>query len=231
MELDQFRDIDLVIDRANDSFVQRQFVSQGDYKGRSLTVQVTNNGAVGEVSGLTLNLQWYNKASGLTDLSAFTVIDKTNSIFRIEYPQHMMTPGEVIASIQVLQNGKSTFLKSFTLTVQQLAGQAVGIVQKAEFSALVAIMADSNKFRVDIDRKADETFVTAQLAQKAKQADLEIERARISNLTANAGDTDGNAELLDLRVGFDGKTYATAGEAVRSIGKFLTVENELWGVE
>lgn len=150
LELDQFKNIDLVIDKANSSFIQKQFVSQGDYKGRTLTVQVTNNGVVGEVAGLTLNLQWHNKASGLTDLSAFTVIDKTNSIFRIEYPEHMMTPGEVVASIQVLQNGKSTFLKSFTMTVQQLAGEAVGIAQQAEFSALVAVLADSNKFRTDI---------------------------------------------------------------------------------
>ncbi|MFW8598969.1 glycerophosphodiester phosphodiesterase [Enterococcus innesii] len=164
MELDQFRDVDLVIDRANDSFVQKQFVSQGDYKGRSLTVQVTNNGSVGEVPGLTLNLRWHNEASGITDLSAFSVVDKSNSIFRIEYPQNMLTPGKVFASIQILQNGKTTQLKEFELTVQRLAGEAVGIAQKAEFSALVAILADSNKFRTDIDRKADKTFVDAQFA-------------------------------------------------------------------
>lgn len=165
MELDQFRNVDLVIDRANDSFVQKQFVSQGDYKGRMLTVQVTNNGNIGEVTGLTLNLHWHNEASGITDLSAFTVINKSTSVFGIEYPQHMMTPGKVYASIQVIQNGKVTNLKEFELTVQRLAGEAVGIVEKAEFSALVAIMADSNKFRTDIDRKADKTFVDAQLAQ------------------------------------------------------------------
>lgn len=169
LELDQFRDVDLVIDRANDSFVQKQFVSQGDYKGRSLTVQVTNNGSVGEVPGLTLNLRWHNEASGLTDLSAFSVVDKSNSIFRIEYPQNMMTPGKVFASVQVIQNGKITNLKEFELTVQRLAGEAVGIVEKAEFSALVAIMADSNKFRTDIDRKADKTFVDAQLAQTKEE--------------------------------------------------------------
>lgn len=151
MELDQFRDVDLVIDRANDSFVQKQFVSQGDYKGRTLTVQVTDNGNVGEVPGLTLNLNWHNEASGLTDLTAFSVVNKATSVFAIEYPQHMMTPGKVYASIQVIQDGKVTNLKEFELTVQQLAGQAAGIVQKAEFSALVAALADSNKFRTDID--------------------------------------------------------------------------------
>ncbi|MGF2168472.1 metallophosphoesterase family protein [Enterococcus casseliflavus] len=151
MELDQFRDVDLVIDYANYSFIEKQFVSQGDYKGRTLTVQVTDNGVVGEVPGLMLHLNWHNEASGLTDLSAFSVLDKANSIYRIEYPQHMMTPGRVIASIQVIQNGKVTNLKQFQLTVQRLAGQAVGIVEKAEFSALVAVLADANRFRTDID--------------------------------------------------------------------------------
>ena len=151
LELDQFRDVDLVIDRANDSFVQKQFVSQGDYKGRTLTVQVTNNGNVGEVPGLMLNLNWHNEASGLTDLTAFSVLDKANSIYRIEYPQNMMTPGKVIASIQVIQDGKVTNLKQFELTVQNLAGQPVGIVEKAEFSALVAVLADANRFRTYID--------------------------------------------------------------------------------
>ncbi|MCD4961191.1 BppU family phage baseplate upper protein [Enterococcus casseliflavus] len=169
MELDQFRDVDLVIDRANDSFVQKQFVSQGDYKGRSLTVQVTNNGSVGEVPGLTLNLRWHNEASGLTDLSAFSVIDASNSIFRIEYPQNMMTPGKVFASVQILQNGKTTQLKEFELTVQQLAGEAVGIAQQAEFSALVAVLADSNKFRTDIanldNKKADLSLVNTKISE------------------------------------------------------------------
>ena len=47
MELDKFRDVDLVIDHVNDIFFQNQFVSQNDNNGRSLTVQVTNNGVIG----------------------------------------------------------------------------------------------------------------------------------------------------------------------------------------
>lgn len=172
MELDQFKDVYLVIDKANNSFVQKQFVSQGDYKGRTLTVQITNNGSVGEVPGITLNLNWHNEASGITDLTAFNVLDKANSIFRIEYPQNMMTPGKVYASIQVIQDGKVTNLQQFELIVQKLAGQPVGIPEKAEFSALVAVLADANKFRTDIDKKADKTFVTAQLAQNITQTEF-----------------------------------------------------------
>lgn len=159
LSLDKFRDVDLVIDKANDNFIQRQFVSQADYKGRTLTVQVTNNGEIGEIPGLFLNLRWQNQASGLTDLTGFVLIDKENSVFRIEYPEHMMTPGQVVASIQLIHDGKTLHMKQFELTVQKLAGEAVGIVGKAEYSALVAVLSDANKFRTDIDtldvRKAD----------------------------------------------------------------------------
>lgn len=40
-------------------------------------------------------------------------------------------------------------------------------------------------------------------------------KARVDNLVANAGNTDNNAELIDIRVGEDGTQYPTAGEAVR----------------
>ena len=42
-----------------------------------------------------------------------------------------------------------------------------------------------------------------------------VARERINNLMANNNPTEGNSELLDIRVGADGKTYESAGEAVR----------------
>ena len=208
MELDQFRDVDLVIDRANDSFVQKQFVSQGDYKGRTLTIQITNNGVISEVPGLTANLRWQNQSSGLTDLSAFSVLDKASSVFRLEYPEHMMTPGKVIANIQVIQNGRVTNLKEFELTVQRLAGQAVGIVEKAEFSALVAVLADANRFRTDID-----TLET----KKANQADLENTSSTLTNSLVKKVDKGGNEQITmpmlsqEVKVAMTGGSVAVVG--------------------
>lgn len=52
---------------------------------------------------------------------------------------------------------------------------------------------------------------------KAEDTDLKALKSRVDNLVANPGTpTEGNAELIDIRVGADGKTYPTAGEAVRS---------------
>ena len=218
MELDQFRDVDLVIDYANYSFIEKQFVSQGDYKGRTLTVQVTNNGVVGEVPGLMLNLNWHNEASGLTDLSAFYVLNKANSIYQIEYPRHMMTPGRVIASIQVIQNGKVTNLKQFELTVQELAGQAIGIVQKAEFSALVAVLADSNRFRTDINQlgaiKADVDYV-----------DQTVEQVQSGFIGEYASTTELTSAYPSGRTGFAVIFETVAGVAT---GYMYTWRNNAW---
>lgn len=56
--------------------------------------------------------------------------------------------------------------------------------------------------------------INEQLDNKAKQIDLEIERKRIDNIIAIKDSTD-NLETADIRVGADGKTYDSAGEAVR----------------
>jgi hypothetical protein len=55
--------------------------------------------------------------------------------------------------------------------------------------------------------------------------DLDFERTRINNLsTLKEGSTTGDAELMDIRVGYDGTVYENAGEAVRAQGVKIEVE-------
>lgn len=52
---------------------------------------------------------------------------------------------------------------------------------------------------------------------QARKAEIAVERARIDNFIS--GDPADNAEVQDIRVGYDGRTYGTAGEAVRGQAK------------
>lgn len=58
--------------------------------------------------------------------------------------------------------------------------------------------------------------VTSQLAEKASQEDLKAQGIRIDNIIATAGDGTTPTELTDVRV-VSGKTFTTAGEAVRAV--------------
>lgn len=56
-----------------------------------------------------------------------------------------------------------------------------------------------------------------------RQSEIAIERARINNLARlEEGSTTGDAELQDIRVGYDGTLYETAGEAVREQVSLIT---------
>ncbi len=76
--------------------------------------------------------------------------------------------------------------------------------------AVTSLRADFAKTKEDIEKKSNDTAGVAAAAVK----DIAVERARIDNLVSGA--TAGDAELLDIRVGENGVTYASAGASVRS---------------
>lgn len=117
--------------------------------------------------------------------------------------------GDLAPEIAQARGGEATIGERFNSTDQRLAEVPTEIEDAVE-------------------PKANKIYVDAELGKRAYENDLEVERERINNLVAHSGETDGNAELLDIRVGFDGTIHNTAGDAVRAIAAFMTEENEEW---
>lgn len=63
----------------------------------------------------------------------------------------------------------------------------------------------------------------------ATKAEAGVISARVDTIVANGNNTEGNSELVDMRVGVDGHTYTSAGAAVRSQTQKLVNRIELNG--
>lgn len=89
----------------------------------------------------------------------------------------------------------------------------------SQLSADAALASQEAAHQSEVNASED----AAALAGKALQVD--VNTARIDNILVQGTQTEGNAELIDIRVGANGTTYPLAGDAVR--GQVQNIENIL----
>ena len=83
----------------------------------------------------------------------------------------------------------------------------------ADAKATGDAIADVKKIALD---GHNENSIAISKERTERKKEISVERARIDNIVTNNNDTEGNAELIDVRVGANGFVYDSAGEAVRS---------------
>jgi len=88
--LNDFRNVDVIWDKATKNFVEKIRVASSDERGRKLTVQVVNGGQVENLTGSTLSLYWITENKEHQGLDEFTQVDATQGIFEIYYTTEML---------------------------------------------------------------------------------------------------------------------------------------------
>ncbi|EME3508581.1 BppU family phage baseplate upper protein [Enterococcus faecium] len=128
---------------------------------------------------------------------------------------------EALAKVEVVSENVSSAQNDLTILEGRI-DQANREIDK--------VLSGANEFRTDIDtlkiNKADKTFVDAQLAQKASQEEVNVLSSQQSSLIANAGNVDGNAELLDHRIDADGNIHIAGGDSSRFAQKGRLLDYE-----
>lgn len=96
----------------------------------------------------------------------------------------------------------------------------IGIYEGATFKVVekieIPVIARKRPLDYQIETSDEEIYSFKALeAALANKADNAVINARVDNIIAHNNDTDGNSELVDVRTGADGRTYASAGTAIR----------------
>ncbi|WP_373737258.1 hypothetical protein [Jeotgalibaca porci] len=229
MTLENFRAVNLKIDRANGSFLSDQFAKAGDYNGRRLVVQLSNAGVVGDLTGVDVNLGWQHDTLKNTGLDPFEPVDLTQGIFEIYYPKEMLTNGNVTALIQIIENDHITETKNFKIKVEKSVIDEDTIVSENSFTVLQDALLTVNRYdsriaNVENSKVDKSTFeqstnnLTAQLQQTEQELNAQLaqkaNKEKLESLAYNTTSkkfgkislpTDFNSKGIQLSRTVDGK--------------------------
>nr|WP_285800893.1 GDSL-type esterase/lipase family protein [Exiguobacterium sp. s124] len=168
------------MDKASQSYITPQYVKQGDYNGRELIVQITDGGAVKDMTGVSLELGWKHESIQNAGLEPFSELDVTQGLFKVAYPTELLNPGRVLCAIRVSENGTVTNSMNFTVTVEANPFDDTTLVSDNAFTLLEQLIKDSDATKIyEVDDRLTsqinetDTRLTSQLAEKAPQTELD----------------------------------------------------------
>ena len=185
-----------------------------------LFIMKPNNQLVSEtvttVSGSTVNIDVKNGALNVAGM-AIGRIKLSDSDGVVSTAPFYFIINDSFTNDEAIINSVGTEIFENLLNRLEIVENSAQVAQiranKTDIATLKRIVGDSNSGLV----KAV-TDNTSQLNDKADKQELEAEKSRIDLLTKiQNGDTNGNTELLDIRIDGNGTEHETAGEATRNV--------------
>lgn len=181
---------------------------EGDKNAHVWKITVLNNGAAVDLSGYTL-MGYMCRADGSTVVIPNGTI--SGNVCSITFSGACYAVGgEARGIVRLITTTKTVTIATGAFYVKRGTSDDMVIDAGTPMPSYEQLIARVN---------AVETYVGK------IHGELVVERARIDNLIANATSTDGNAELIDIRVSVDGEKHETAGAAVR--GQVGNVRDEM----
>lgn len=231
MNLNEFRRSYIKLDKASQSYITPQYVKQGDYNGRELIVQITDGGAVKDMTGVSLELGWKHESIQNAGLEPFSELDVTQGLFKVAYPTELLNPGRVLCAIRVSENGTVTNSMNFSVVVEKNPFDDTALVSDNAFTVLESVTTGAQLATTDANNAAQAANDAAQNANDAAES-TKIERKSPVDSFADLATVYPDAELgwavYVRNAGTNGEVYRFDGTDWQLIEEFDgTVINEV----
>lgn len=177
--------------------IKANFSTYGTYVTDSLHQWDINQ--VLNVTGLNLTVvPEVHFSNSHTDRAIVRQATMTNRVVSVEVPNSLLQePLRIFAHIGVYE------------------GRTFKVVEMVE----IPVIARKRPADYQIQDSDEELYSFKKLenamSNMATKAEARVISARVDAIIANGNNTEGNSELVDIRVGVDGQTYTSAGAAVR----------------
>lgn len=223
MTLENFRKVRIELDHVNKPTFKKIVAKEGDWNGRELEVQIINGHQFENLANATVTLYWKHLALGNSGNKNFEAVDRSKGVFKVAYPEAMLSAGNVLAHIAITVPGRNIPNVNFIIKVEGSGFDAVAAVASNDFQALNEALLQVKQYQAEIDgikadlRNQGQSLIGQERA-KFEQLFNEI-RPQMDGLEKQFNDAMANL-TQDSEV-ISGRTSTVTGDSYSSIGKRL----------